>query len=182
MTEIAATTIDNLRATTTATLTTQLFRRGFRNVFLQGVRPLKRYEANLVGPAFTLRYIPAREDLDAYGANPDPNALQREAIEAVPPGHVLVMDCRGEARVASAGDIYMTRLRAKGVAGVVSDGGIRDTAAIEKLELPVYCAVPSAPLRPTGFCTTRWTTIARSVAAAWRCIPATSSLAMRTVS
>jgi regulator of RNase E activity RraA len=145
MTEIAATTIDNLRATTTATLTTQLFRRGFRNAFLQGVRPLKRYEANLVGPAFTLRYIPAREDLDAYGANPDPNALQREAIEAVPPGHVLVMDCRGEARVASAGDIYMTRLRAKGVAGVVSDGGIRDTTAIEKLELPVYCAVPSAP-------------------------------------
>jgi regulator of RNase E activity RraA len=126
MTEIAAGTMESLRATTTATLTTQLFRRGFRNVFLQGVRPLKRYEANLVGPAFTLRYIPAREDLDAHGANPDPNALQREAIEAVPPGHVLVMDCRGEARVASAGDIYMTRLRARGVAGVVSDGGRRN--------------------------------------------------------
>jgi regulator of RNase E activity RraA len=134
-----------LLKTSTATLTTQLYRRGFRNAFVQGVRLLGRHTRNMVGPAFTLRYIPAREDLDSYDAKHDPNALQREVIEAVPPGHVLVMDCRGNARAASAGDIYMTRLQIRGVAGVVSDGGVRDSGPISTMELPVYCAGPSAP-------------------------------------
>ncbi len=145
MTTLSPDTVACLRATTTATLSTQLFRRGLRNTCLVGVRPLVRDGARLIGPAFTLRYIPAREDLDSYGASPDPNALQREAIEAVPPGHVLVMDCRGDARAASAGDVYMTRLQVRGVAGVVTDGGIRDTAAISRMDLPVFCAGPSAP-------------------------------------
>lgn len=138
-------TIALLKATSTATLTTQLFRRGYRNAFIQGVRPLARPTVNMVGPAFTLRYIPAREDFDSYGAEPDPNALQREAIEAVPRSCVLVMDCRGETRVASAGDVYMTRLVVRGVAGVVSDGGVRDSDQISKLDIPVFCAGPSAP-------------------------------------
>jgi len=138
-------TIENLRSTTTATLTTQLFRRGFRNAFMQGVRPLASYRANLIGPAFTLRYIPAREDVDSYGVKPDPNQLQREAIDNVPEGHVIVMDCRRDGRAASAGDVYMTRLRVRGAAGMVSDGGLRDSVAIARMDLPVFCAGPSAP-------------------------------------
>jgi regulator of RNase E activity RraA len=134
-----------LQKTSTATLTTQLFRRGFRNAFIQGVGPLGRYSVNLVGPAFTLRYIPAREDLDSYNAKRDPNAVQREAIESVPPSYVLVMDCRADARAASAGDVYINRLQVMGVAGLVSDGGVRDSGPISELTLPVYCARPSAP-------------------------------------
>jgi regulator of RNase E activity RraA len=145
MTELAAETKAKLLTTSTATLTTQLYRRGFRNAFLQGVRPLGRYTINMVGPAFTLRYIPAREDLDSYDSKQDPNALQREVIEAVPRDYVLVMDCRGNGRAASAGDVYMTRLQVRGVAGVVSDGGIRDSGPISAMELPVFCACPSAP-------------------------------------
>lgn len=145
MTGVAHEALERLRRTSTATLTSQMFRRGFRNTYMAGVRPLGTYAGNLVGPAFTLRYIPAREDLDSYGAQPDPNEFQREALEAVPPGHVLVMDCRAEARAASAGDVYATRLHVRGVAGIVSDGGIRDTAAIRRMKLPVFCAGPSAP-------------------------------------
>ena len=145
MTSIAQTTLADLRLTSVATLTTQLFKRGFRNAFVQGVQPLDRPVEKMIGPAFTLRYIPAREDLDRHGATPDPNAMQREAIEAIPSGHVLVMDCRADARAASAGDIYMTRLMVRGVAGVVTDGGIRDSEATKRIGLPVFCAGPSAP-------------------------------------
>ncbi|MDA8253900.1 MAG: ribonuclease activity regulator RraA, partial [Rhodospirillales bacterium] len=135
-----------MRRVSTATLTTALFRRGLRNVFLQGVRPLGRYAANLVGPAFTLRNIPAREDLDRLDGFANPEHPQRKAIETTPAGHVLVMDCRGERRAASGGEILMTRLAVRGVAGVVSDGGIRDSAPIAALAMPVFCAGPSAPL------------------------------------
>lgn len=145
MTELDAQTLAHLKATSTATLTTQLFRRGYRNAFIQGVRPLAHYSGNMIGPAFTLRYIPAREDIDSYGVKPDPNTLQREALETIPPGHVLVMDCRGDSRAASAGDVYMTRLMVRGIAGVVSDGGIRDSGPISRMALPVFCAGPSAP-------------------------------------
>jgi regulator of RNase E activity RraA len=112
---------------------------------MQGVRALGTPAGNLVGPAFTLRYIPAREDRDSYGVKPDPNGLQREAIEAVPAGHVLVMDCRCDPRAASAGDVYVTRLQVRGVAGLVSDGGIRDAGPISRMGFPVFCAGPSAP-------------------------------------
>ena len=138
-------TIGELKMTSTATLSTQLFRRGFRNTFMQDVRPLSRRVANMVGPAFTLRYIPAREDMDSYGVHPDPNNLQRDAIDNVPTGYVLVIDCRRDARAASAGDVYVTRLQTRGVAGLVSDGGIRDSAAIAGMDLPVFCSGPSAP-------------------------------------
>lgn len=142
---ISGETAARLAKTSTATLTTQLFRRGFRNAFIPAVRPVGQLHGNMIGPAFTLRYIPAREDLDCFSAEVDPNALQREAIETVPPGHVLVMDCRGETRVASAGDIYVTRLAVRGVAGVVSDGSVRDSEQIAKLDIPVFCAGISAP-------------------------------------
>jgi regulator of RNase E activity RraA len=140
-------TIDRLRTVSTATLCTQLYKRGFRNVYLQGVSRLTAPSGgNLVGPAYTMRNIPAREDLDQLGAFDDPNHPQRRAIESVPPGHVLVLDCRGEKRVASGGQILTTRLKVRGAAGLVSDGPVRDSGAIAGMDFPVYCAGGSAPL------------------------------------
>ena len=145
--ELKQSTIDNLRHVSCATLCTQLFKRGFRNVYIQGVARLTtKTSGNLVGPAFTMRSIPAREDLDQISAFDDPNHPQRKAIESVPPGHVLVLDCRGETRVASGGQILTTRLQVRGAAGLVSDGPVRDSGAIAKMDFPVYCAGGSAPL------------------------------------
>src|SRR3989441_8139038 len=100
----------------------------------------------MVGEAYTLRYIPAREDLDQLGAFEGRGHPQREAIEACPPGHVLVMDARRDAAAATGGDILMTRLMVRGVAGVGADGGLRDSQTIEKLPRPPYCGGRSAPL------------------------------------
>lgn len=149
MTGFSQDCIDRMRRVSTATLTTQLFKRGLRNTFMRGVRPLGRYGDNLVGPAFTLRNIPAREDLDVLEGFANPEHPQRRAIETVPAGHVLVVDCRGETAAASGGEILMTRLAVRGVAGMVSDGGIRDSGPIAKLSMPVYCAGPAAPLNLT---------------------------------
>jgi regulator of RNase E activity RraA len=139
-------TLERLRQVSTATLCTQLFKRGLRNVFLDGVKRLSGGPGNLVGPATTMRNIPAREDLDHLGVFENPEHPQRKAIEVTPPGHVLVIDCRGEARAASGGMILMTRLMVRGAAGVVSDGPVRDSEDIARLALPVYCAGGSAPL------------------------------------
>mgnify|MGYP003501997296 CR=1 FL=1 len=109
--ELKPDTIARLRKVSTATLCTQLFKRGFRNVYIQGISRLTTPKGgNLVGPAFTMRNIPAREDLDQISAFDNPEHPQRKAIESVPPGHVLVLDCRGEKRVASGGQILTTRL------------------------------------------------------------------------
>ena len=143
-------TMDRLRLVSTATLTTQLFKRGLRNAFMQGVRPLGRYDGNLVGPAFTLRNIPAREDLDHTGVYENPEHPQRKAIETVPAGCVLVIDCRGDARSASAGGILAQRLMVRGAAGLVTDGGLRDTPEIAERAFPVYCKAPSAPISLIG--------------------------------
>ena len=144
-------TLIRLRAVSTATLTTQLFKRGLRNCFMQGVQPLNagrwdRLAHNLVGPAFTLRNIPAREDLDHVGVFANPDHPQRRAIEITPEGHVLVLDCRGDTHAASAGQILITRLMKRGVAGFVSDGGVRDAGPIGEMAFPVFCSGPSAPL------------------------------------
>jgi regulator of RNase E activity RraA len=146
MTEFTAESLKRLRNVSTATLTTQLFKRGFRNVFLQGVRPLARYGANMVGPAYTLRNIPAREDLDQMAVFANPEHPQRKAVENAPAGKVLVIDCRGEQRVASAGQILITRLKVRGAAGFVSDGGIRDADAVAGMAFPVFVSGASAPL------------------------------------
>lgn len=139
-------TLQRLRLVSTATLTTQLFKRGLRNAFMQGVRPLGRYDHNLVGPAFTLRNIPAREDLDSVAVLGNPEHPQRRAIEITPAGHVLVIDCRGDTRAACAGQILVARLMQRGVAGLVGDGGIRDAGPIADMAFPVFCTGPSAPL------------------------------------
>jgi len=144
--EMKPETLEHLRHISTATLTTAMFKRGFRNIFMQGVRLLGRLEANMVGPATTLRYIPAREDLDHIGVFADPAHPQRRAVETAKAGHVLVMDCRGNTSVASGGEILMTRLKVRGAAGMVTDGCLRDSGPIAKMEFPTFCAGPSAPL------------------------------------
>jgi regulator of RNase E activity RraA len=136
----------HLKWVSTATLTTQLFKRGFRNVFMQGVAALGKLEdGNLVGPAYTLRNIPAREDLDVLDIFLDPENPQRKGIESAPSGSVLVQDCRGDKTVASCGSILATRLKVRGVAGMVSDGAVRDSGVIATLGFPVFCAGASAP-------------------------------------
>ena len=137
-------TLDTLKTVSTSTLTTLLFKRGFRNVFIQGARPLKPGQ-RLAGPAYTLRYIPSREDLDGVDAFLDQRHPQRVAVEEIPAGAVLVMDCRGDVSVASAGSILATRMQVRGVAGIVTDGGLRDAAGIAALEIPAWCSGPSAP-------------------------------------
>lgn len=135
-----------LKKVSTATLTTVLFKRGLRNVFVQGAFLLNKDAPRMVGEAYTLRFIPAREDLDQLGAFEGRGHPQREAIEACPSGQVLVMDARRDASAATGGDILMTRLMVRGVAGVVTDGGLRDSPTIEKLAWPAYCGARSAPL------------------------------------
>jgi regulator of RNase E activity RraA len=137
---------ERLKKVSTATLTTVLFKRGLRNVFIQGVFLLNQKAPRMVGEAFTLRYIPAREDVDQLGAFEGRGHPQREAIEACPAGNVLVMDARRDASAATGGDILMTRLMVRGVAGVVTDGGLRDSPTIEKLPWPAYCGGRAAPL------------------------------------
>ena len=133
----------------TATLTSQLLARGLRNTFMQNVYRLTTGGGSMVGEAFTLRYIPSREDLDVSTVFESREHPQRKAVETIPQGHVLVMDCRQDKRAASAGSILITRMMVRGAAGVVTDGGLRDTPAIEQLDLPVYCAGRSAPTNLT---------------------------------
>ena len=143
--EMRPETRDKLMDVSCATLTTALFKRGLRNVFLQDVHPVAPKGRNMVGPAFTLRYIPAREDLNELSVFRDPKHPQRAAVEQCPPGAVFVMDSRRDPRAASAGDILIRRLQARGVAGVVTDGGFRDSPGISELDIPAYHNRPSAP-------------------------------------
>ena len=147
--QLSQETREALRAVSTATLTTCLFKRGLRNQFIQDVHPLNPQAGPMVGEAFTLRYIPAREDLNELSVFRDRGHPQRKAVEDCPPGAVLVMDSRKDARAASAGSILVTRLMKRGVAGVVTDGGFRDSAEIAKLGFPAYHQRPSAPTNLT---------------------------------
>jgi regulator of RNase E activity RraA len=132
-----------------ATLTTALFKRGLRNQFIQDVHPLRHKGHNMVGPAYTLRYIPAREDLNPITVFQNRAHPQRRAIEECPVGAVLVMDSRKDPRAASAGSILVTRLMVRGAAGVVTDGGFRDSPEIAELDIPAYHNRPSAPTNLT---------------------------------
>ena len=138
-----------LMGVSAATLCTALFKRGLRNQFIQDVRPLNPGLPNMVGEAFTLRYIPAREDLNPLSVFQDRAHPQRKAVEDCPPGAVFVIDSRKDARAASAGSILVSRLMKRGVAGVVTDGGFRDSAEIAKLGFPAFHHRPSAPTNLT---------------------------------
>lgn len=133
----------------TATLCTALFKRGLRNQFIQDVRPLNPNLPNMVGEAFTLRYIPAREDLNPITVFQDRNHPQRAAVEQCPPGAVMVFDSRKNARAASAGSILITRLMVRGCAGAVTDGGFRDSPEMAAMNFPTYHQRPSAPTNLT---------------------------------
>lgn len=142
-------TREKLMKVSTATLCTALFKRGLRNQFIQDVHPLDPSLPNMVGEAFTLRYMPAREDLNPITVFNDRNHPQRQAVEQCPVGAVLLMDSRKDARAASAGGILVSRLMKRGVAGVVTDGGFRDSPDIAKLGFPAYHQRPSAPTNLT---------------------------------
>ncbi|MFJ4292883.1 ribonuclease activity regulator RraA [Cupriavidus sp. NPDC089707] len=149
MTRLSPAVRDQLKTVSTATLCTALFKRGLRYQFIQDVRPLNPEGGAMVGEAFTLRYIPAREDLNPITVFQDPAHPQRQAIEQCPPGAVLVIDSRKDARAASAGSILVTRLMQRGGAGIVTDGGFRDSPEIARLAMPAYHQRPSAPTNLT---------------------------------
>jgi regulator of RNase E activity RraA len=138
-----------LKRASTATIATQLLKRGLRNTVMRGPAPLAAPPEPMVGEAFTLRYIPAREDLDTIESLADREHPQRKAIETVPAGQVLVVDCRGERGAAAIGAILAARLVARGVAGLVADGGVRDAAEAAATGLPVFCLGPAAPANVT---------------------------------
>ncbi|MET7027956.1 ribonuclease activity regulator RraA [Sediminicola luteus] len=141
--------LQKFESISTATIATCLFKRGLKNQFIQNVIPLSSIKKNMVGEAYTLRYIPAREDLNTIEVFKDPKHLQRVAVEECPKGSVLVIDSRKDARAASAGSILVTRLMIRGAAGIVTDGGFRDSAEIAELDFPSYHNRPSAPTNLT---------------------------------
>jgi regulator of RNase E activity RraA len=146
---LKASTRDKLKAVSTATICTALFKRGFRSQMIQDVAPLDPGKPTMVGEAFTLRYMPAREDLNPISVFQDRGHPQRKAVEECPPGAVFVIDSRKDPRAASAGNILVTRLQVRGVAGIVTDGGLRDAAEIAKLDIPAFHNRPSAPTNLT---------------------------------
>lgn len=143
--------LETLRAVSTATLQTQLMKRGLRHCTMQGVRALNPGSSGaLVGAAYTLRFVPLREDRDPLARLGDADNPARRAIEDCPAQQVLVMDARGVAHCATMGDILAMRLKVRGVAGVVTDGGVRDADAVREVGLPIFCAGPAAPASPSA--------------------------------
>ncbi|MBM2293613.1 ribonuclease activity regulator RraA [Sulfitobacter pseudonitzschiae] len=138
-----------LKRTGTASIATQLYKRGLRNQFIQGVVPVSPKAERMVGQAFTLRYIPAREDRNQLDVFRNADHPQRVAVETCPEGHVLVMDARQDSTAATAGSILITRMAVRGCAGVVTDGGLRDAAGIGALDMPAFHARASAPTNLT---------------------------------
>src|SRR5580704_12525613 len=149
MGKLSPQTREKLSKVSTATLTTALFKRGFHHQMIQDVHPLNPQSLPMVGEAVTLRYIPAREDLNKITVFEDRNHPQRKSIDECPPGAVFVIDSRKDARAASAGGILVTRLMMRGAAGIVTDGGFRDSAEIAGLDFPAFHSRPSAPTNLT---------------------------------
>src|SRR5260370_7736545 len=137
-------TIETLSGIATATLTTVLLKKGLRNVWLRGTRPLRPGQRRIVGPAFTLRFIPAREDLATPASWSSPVST-RAAIECMPPGCIAVVGAMGVTDAGIFGDILCRRMKVRGVAGLVTDGVVRDVAGVLSTELPVWCNGVPAP-------------------------------------
>lgn len=133
-----------LRGAGTATVSTQLLKRGLRAHYLRGVRPLGA-AAPFAAPAYTLRYVPAREDKAVPEVWTDRAYPQRAAIEEAPAGWALVVDAMGDTGAGTLGDILALRLRKRGVAALVTDGAVRDAAALAEMDFPVFCAGAAAP-------------------------------------
>ncbi len=143
-TPLDASVAEQLRQVSTATLTMVLLKRGVRTSWLRGVEPLTMMGGRIVGPAFTIRFVPGREDLsqpESYAKSPS----FRDAIEAAPAGSVVVIDGRGNTLGATLGDILVARLARKGVLAAVTDAPVRDADEIRRLTLPVLCAGVAPP-------------------------------------
>ena len=138
-----------LKHISTASLCTALYKRNLKNQFIQNVHKVDKKNENMVGKAYTLRYIPAREDRNMIEVFRNENHPQRIAVEECPPNYILVMDSRKNSRAASAGSILVTRLMKRGVTGIVTDGGFRDTETISNLNIHSYHNRPSAPTNLT---------------------------------
>ncbi len=139
-----------LKGVSTATIASALYKRGLRNQMIQNVVPLGMPKGgSMVGPAYTLRYMPAREDRNPMSVFRNHSHPQRKGVEEAPAGCVMVMDSRKDARAASAGGILVTRLMVRGVVGVVTDGGFRDSADIAGMDIASYHQRPSAPTNLT---------------------------------
>jgi regulator of RNase E activity RraA len=146
-TALPAEVLDQLRQVSTSTLATQLYRRGYRQPTLLGVRALSQVVDGFVGEAFTMRFIPAREDVNTLDPYRSGNTLQWESIETVPHGQVIVVDSRGDTRAASGGDILMTRAMMRGAAGFVTDGALRDGHVLSTLPFPTYASTVTITTR-----------------------------------
>jgi len=136
--------VETLSRVTTATLTTLLLKKGLRNVWMRGTRPIRSGQPRLVGRAFTLRFVPAREDLATPESWAKPIST-RAAIEAMPEGCLVVADARGVTDAGIFGDILCARMAKRGVAGLVTDGVVRDMAGVLATGLPVWCQGAAAP-------------------------------------
>src|ERR1700685_3405365 len=142
--ELDQKTMARLSAVATATLTTVLLKKGLRNVWLRGAKPLRPGQKRLVGPAFTLRFVPAREDLATPESWSSPIST-RAAIEAMPPGCIAVVDAMGITDAGIFGDILCARMKVRGVAALVTDGVVRDVAGVLGTGLTVWCGGAAAP-------------------------------------
>jgi regulator of RNase E activity RraA len=145
-----------LEGVTTATLTTVLLKKGLRNVWIRGARPLaERLPERRAGRAFTLRFVPAREDLATPASWASPVST-RAAIEAMPPGAIAVVDAMGTTAAGIFGDILCARMHKRGVAGLVTDGVVRDLAGVLGTRLPVWCQGSAAPASVNGLTFVGW--------------------------
>ena len=144
-----------LESVTTATLTTVLLKQGLRNVWMRGTRPLTAGQPRCVGRAFTLRFVPAREDLATPASWASPIST-RAAIEAMPEGVIAVVDAMGVTDAGIFGDILCARMRKRKVAALVSDGVVRDVAGVLTTGLPVWCQGTAAPASVTGLTFVAW--------------------------
>jgi regulator of RNase E activity RraA len=150
-----STAFELLGAVSTATITTILLKKGLRNVWIRGTRPLQLGQPRLTGRAFTLRFVPAREDL-ATPASWGAPISTRAAIEAMPPGCIAVVDAMGVTNAGIFGDILCARMAKRGVAGLVTDGVVRDLAGVLGTKLPVWCQGTSAPPSVAGLIFVGW--------------------------
>jgi regulator of RNase E activity RraA len=149
------TTHKALSNVTTATLTTVLLKMGLRNVWLRGTKPLRPGQQRVVGPAFTLRFVPAREDLATPASWGSPIST-RTAIEAMPTGCVAVVDALGVTDAGIFGDILCERMKVRGVSALITDGVIRDLSGVLNTNLPVWCQGAAAPPSVAGLTFANW--------------------------
>ena len=147
--------VQTLQGVTTATLTTVLLRKGLRNVWIRGAKPLRAGQSRRVGRAFTLRFVPAREDLATPASWASPIST-RAAIEAMPEGCIAVVDAMGVTDAGIFGDILCARMQKRGVAGLVSDGVVRDLDGVLGTRLPVWCQGTAAPASVNGLTFVSW--------------------------